>query len=71
MITLPITCKQLMYGLWLLWGGLSTIPIFTVKDDPLTQWIFLIIWTVVSAEIFIVLYLCEHEFPIRCKCDGK
>lgn len=73
MITLPVTCKQLLLLLWLL-SGIVTLVIYLFYYHPITFGIsagFLMGGTIVGSLFGLDTYFEGHEFPFRCKCDKE
>ena len=73
MITLPVTCTQLLLLLWLL-SGIVTLVIYLFYYSPIAFGLsagFLMAGTIVGSLYGLFIYFDEHEFPFRCKCDAS
>ena len=72
MITLPMSCRQLMWTLYGLgWVGVSIPLFFWPIDMILPTWMLFITYGVISVWIAILEYYDKQPFPIRCKCDEE
>lgn len=70
MITLPITCKQLLYILLCL-----PVPIYllgSIYNNVILAAIGIVgvVFSVSVCIACVIMYYIEHPFPIQCKCDG-
>ena len=72
MITLPVTCNQLLLLLWIL-SGIVTLVIYLFYYSPIAFGLsagILMVGTLMGGLLGLIFYFEEHEFPFRCKC-GK
>jgi len=72
MITLPVTCSTLghILGITMLAIGIPTSIIWwTTRDPNYFMSVVPLAFGVVYLIFFVVMYYCEHDFPIRCKCN--
>ena len=68
-INLPITCKQAATIIWLIFVGLTLLPIY---DDYTSVANYMLLLFVLGARVqwYIMEYASDHNwsFSLRCKC---